>query len=491
MNKFAVIDIGSNSVRLVVYESLKRAPYVIFNERILCGLGRGLSETGHMQQDAMDAAVENLKRFHLMLDKMSVANYRVVATSAVREAANGPSFITRIKSESQLDVSIISGREEARLSGLGVLCALPRARGIVGDLGGSSMELARISSEAGVAERASFVIGPLKYQSLDGQTISSPKEDIDKALKSLDWRADHKQENFYAVGGSWRALAKIHIMENNYVLNNVHHYIISREECLELTTRLSKMTYAELNRYRTHISSRRLKVLALSAYILKRMVKKLKSKRVVFSGYGLREGLLFEAMTAEVRKQDPLIEACHDIARNTGRFSEHGRNIQKWIDPLFPNDEFEPNRLRLAASILSDVGWRGHPEYRAEKVLYEILHGRLLGVTHRGAAFIGLTLYICYGGKTGEKETAKVESLLKATDIIYANQVGLALRLAQRISGGTVKGLQSASLRIGDDKLWLDVHRKDEALVNEVVRKRLGKLAREFSLKEEVRVIQQ
>lgn len=487
MGKFAVIDIGSNTVRLVVYESMRRAPYVIFNEKILCGLGRGLSETNMMQDAAMDVVIDNLKRFYLMLDKMDVVNYRVVATSAVREASNGPEFAARIKRECQLDVDVISGIEEARLSGLGVLCALPRAKGIMGDLGGGSLELARLHG-GNVTEKVSFAIGPLKYQSLDGQTISSPKADIDEAIASLDWKGEHKDENFYAVGGSWRALAKIHIMESGYALNNVHHYTIERDEALELTDRISKLHYAELTRYRTHISSRRLRVLPLSAYILNHLIKKLKSRRLVFSGYGLREGLLYDGMSSETRLQDPLIATCYDIAANTGRFSEHGKRVQKWIDPLFPDEGYEPNRLRLAAAILSDVGWRGHPEYRAEKVLYEVLHGRLLGLAHRGAAFLGLALYICYGGKSGEKNTAKVETLLRPSDILYANQVGLALRLAQRISGGTERGLKSASLEISEDKMLLNVRAKDKAVVNEVVIKRFSKLAKEFDLKKEVRI---
>lgn len=475
-------------MRLVVYESLKRAPYVIFNEKILCGLGRGLSETGLMQDEAMELALQSLKRFHLMLDKMDVANYRVVATSAVREAKNGPAFVERIKKDCQLDVTVISGEEEANLSASGVLCALPRAQGIMGDLGGGSLELARLA-DGEVKQKVSFPVGPLKYQSVDGLTLSSPKKDIDQAIKSLDWVTAHRNENFYAVGGAWRALAKIHIIENGYALNNVHHYTISRQDALELTDRLSKMYSAELGRYRVHISSRRMKVIPLAAYILHRVIKKLKPKRLVISGYGLREGLLYQGMDPEVRKRDPLIESCHEIAANTGRFSEHGKRLQKWIDPLFPDDQYEQKRLRLAASILSDVGWRGHPEYRAEKVLYEVLHGRLLGMTHRGAAFIGLALFVCYGGLTGEKATAEVETLLKPSDIVYANQVGLALRLAQRISGGTAKGLKSADLEINHKALFLNVRKKDAAVVNEVVLRRFAKLAKQFDRMEQVRII--
>ncbi|WP_339864322.1 Ppx/GppA family phosphatase [Paremcibacter congregatus] len=488
MNKFAVIDIGSNSVRLVVYESLRRAPYVIFNEKILCGLGGGLGTEMLMQSEPMDRALESLRRFRLMLDKMDVKDCRVVATSAVREAKNGPDFVERIRKEAGLEVSVIPGEEEARLSGLGVLCALPRANGIMGDLGGGSLELARLRDD-GVTDKVSFAIGPLKYLSLEGRTIASPRKDIDAAIASLDWASAHTDENFYAVGGAWRAIAKIHIMENNYALKNVHHYIMTREEALKLTDRLSKMHSVELGRYRMQISSRRLRVLPLAAYILNRLLKKLKAKRLVTSGYGLREGLLYEAMGPGEQARDPLIEACIEMAVTTGRFSEHGQRIQKWIDPLFPDDNPEQKRLRFAAAILSDVGWRGHPEYRAEKALDEVMHGRLLGNTHRGAAFIGLALFICYGGRSGGLGTKDAESLLRPEDVRYANQVGLALRLAQRISGGTEKGLKSAALEVKGQCLRLKVQKKDEALINEVVVKRFSRVAKEFDLDEDVSII--
>lgn len=488
MKKFAVIDIGSNSVRLVVYESLKRAPYVIFNEKILCGLGRGLAEGGHMQDSSMEQAIRNLKRFRIMLTKMDVKKYRVVATSAVRDAQNGPPFVARIKAECQLDVSVICGEEEARLSGLGVLCALPGASGVIGDLGGGSLEIARLSGGK-VTQKESFAIGPLKYQSLEGKTISSPKADIDRAIESLNWTRAYCQDNFYAVGGSWRALAKIHILENGYALNNVHHYTISRDEALQFTERMSTMDISDYDRYASLISARRMRVLSLSAYMLNRFIRKLNSERLIISGYGLREGLLFEAMTSKIRRQDPLIEACYDIASSRGRFSEHGRRMQKWIDPLFPDEIADAKRLRLAAAILSDVGWRGHPEYRAEKVLYEVLHGRLLGVEHRGAALIGLTLYICYGGKLGGKQTAKEESLIRKSDMAQVNQVGLALRLAQRISGGTAKGLKSASLELSEGNLYLNFRKKDADMVGDVVMERLKKLAQSLDLNSKIRIL--
>lgn len=483
--KFAVIDIGSNSVRFVVYESLKRAPYVAFNEKVLCGLGRGLAKNGLMMEETMASALSTLKRFRVLLDKMDIQNFKVVATSAVREAKNGLDFVERVRAECGLEISVISGEEEAKLSAYGVLCALPRARGIVGDLGGGSLELAHVV-DGDVKNKTSLAIGPLMFQDKDAKAV--PKSTIDRALAQNGWLAELKDQNFYAVGGSWRALAKIHMAEHNYSLNNVHHYTISLEDALELSKRIAGKTVLELGKYRYCISARRIKVLSLSALVLHRVLKFLKPEKLIISGYGLREGLLFAEMSEEERAQDPLIAACYDLAAKNGRFSEHGKRLNKWIDPLFEDDGYEKSRLRLAVSLLCDVGWRGHPEYRAEKVLHEVLQSRLLGVTHRGAAFMGLALFVCYGGRLREKTTEKAETLVRPKDIDFAERVGLCLRLAQRISGGTEKGLKSASLEISGNQLLLHMAEQDQALANEVVLKRLGKLAKKFGLKEEIRI---
>tara|TARA_B100001939_G_scaffold331712_3_gene330013 strand:+ start:6758 stop:8227 length:1470 start_codon:yes stop_codon:yes gene_type:complete len=476
LKKYAVIDIGSNSVRLVVYESPYRAPYVLFNEKVLCGLGRGVSETGLMQQETMDAALSTLKRFAMLIDKMSVSGVRVIATSAVREARNGPDFVRAVKQVCGLEVQVIDGEEEARLAGLGVLCAMPHADGVAGDLGGGSLELVHVAN-GNVHEKISLPIGPLQFQAPDGESVNNPKFAIDRALSEVPWLPAFVDRTFYAVGGSWRALAKIHMMETEYPLTNLHNYKISRDEVLSLTKNISRMSPEELSRYNGRVASRRLKVLPLSALILRRIVKLLMPSSVVISGFGIREGVLYDRMSKAVQAQDPLIQGCHEVAEMTGRFPEHGRRLLDWIDPLFREETAEDRRLRLAICMLSDVGWRGHPEYRAEKVLSEILYGRLIGIDHRGAGLIGLALYVCYGGSIGDQNTRIAEALVSSDDISYAKRVGLALRLAQRLSAGTARGLSAVKLQQEDGKLILFVKPGKRDLINEVVLRRLAKLA--------------
>ena len=477
MGKFAVIDIGSNTVRLVVYENRERAPYVVFNEKVFCGLGRGVSETGLMIKDAMTLAISTLKRFSMLLDKMSITDPRIVATSAVRDAKNGPDFIKKVKKKTGLEIEVISGIEEARLSGCGVICAVPHAEGIVGDLGGGSLELAIVGDKE-VSNEITLPIGPLRLQDQAGRWIDSPKSKIKKELKKVDWLKGAKGKKFYAVGGAWRALARIHMKVVGYQHINMHNYVIPVDEITALAKRVSKMSVLEMDEYRPYISEKRVNIMPLAAQSLFQLLKIIKPSKFVVSAFGVREGVLYDEMNEEVRLQDPLIVGCHEVAEMTGRFREHGKRLYDWIDPLFKDDSDELKRLRLAMCILSDVGWRGHPEYRAEKVVGEILYGRLGGINHWGAGLIAMALYICYGGTNHRARQVEVaKSLINKDDMYYARKVGLALRLAQRLSAGTSRGLKLAELSPTNNRLLLNVNPDKIDIINDVVKKRHNELA--------------
>ncbi|MBT6031581.1 MAG: Ppx/GppA family phosphatase [Kordiimonadaceae bacterium] len=486
MGKFAIIDIGSNTVRLVVYENRARAPYLVFNEKVFCRLGRGVAAKGHMIDKSMNKAAKTLRRFALLLKKMSIDDYRVIATSAVRDANNSAEFIQRIKNETGIDIEVIDGIEEARLSANGVICAVPHATGIIGDMGGGSLELAMVHDRQ-VDHEISLPIGPLQFQDDTGVKLDAPKEKIDQHLDSVDWLKKARGRKFYAVGGAWRTLARIHMNEKKYPLINMHNYIIPVDEITDLAYKISKMKNIELEQYRPHISSKRIKMISLAALALYRLLKMIKPCKFVVSAFGVREGILYDGMDKEVREQDPLIVGCHQVAEMTGRFPDHGERLNDWIEDLFEDESAEHKRLRLAICILCDVGWRGHPEYRADKVVSEILYGRLSGINHWGAALIAMALYICYGGSefnVPQVKTAK--SLISNKDLQYARKIGLALRLAQRISGGTSDGLKTAELKTTNKLLSLKVETEMLDLVNEVVEKRVKKLAKFLDVEYEI-----
>lgn len=482
MGKFAIIDIGSNTVRLVVYENRERAPYVVFNEKVFCGLGRGVAETGNMIDEAMELAEKTLKRFSMLIAKMGIEDPRIIATSAVRDAKNGQEFVERIKDYTGLSIEVIKGNEEARLSANGVICAVPHASGVMADLGGGSLELATIK-DRNVNNECTLPIGPLRLQDQEGKWFDNPKRMVKKNLAEINWLSENKGQKFYAVGGAWRSLARIHMDMIDYPHINMHNYIIPVNEIMSLAKKVSKMSLVEVYQYRGLISEKRAKIISLASLTLYHLLKNLKPSKFVVSGFGVREGVLYDGMSDEVRKQDPLIIGCHQVAEMTGRFPEHGQRLYNWINPLFDNESDEQKRLRLAICILSDVGWRGHPEYRADKVVGEVLYGRFGGINHWGVGLISMALYTCYGGSRQYSDQVEVAaSLINKYDLDYARKIGMALRLAQRLSAGTERGLKIAKLEVNEDTLLLRINREKKDITNDVVIKRLESLARSFDL---------
>ncbi|MBU1539361.1 MAG: Ppx/GppA family phosphatase, partial [Alphaproteobacteria bacterium] len=142
----AAIDIGSNSVRLVLYRLEGRAIWTVFNEKVLAGLGRDMPVTGRLSVEGAAQAITALKRFSAVIEGVQPALAFIAATAAVREAEDGPDFCDKVAAETGLRIRVLSGEEEARYAALGVLAGIPQADGVAGDLGGSSLELVRLAN---------------------------------------------------------------------------------------------------------------------------------------------------------------------------------------------------------------------------------------------------------------------------------------------------------------------------------------------------------
>lgn len=476
-HRTAVIDIGSNSVRLVVFEGRGRFPAVAFNEKVLCGLGRSLAETGKLSEDSIARALATLDRFTLLLKRMGIRDIRAVATAAVRDAANGQAFIQDVRRRCHFDVRLLSGEEEARTSAFGVLVGLPGANGLVGDLGGGSLELIDVESGE-VGDHTTLPLSPFLLAERFAKDRKETIAHIDHVLSDVSFAARGQNREFYAVGGAWRDIARLHIDHTGYPLHILQSYVIEHDEVLEICDLISGMSARSLSRI-PGVASRRVDSLPLAATILRRIFTVFRPSQLVVSAMGLREGLLYAEMPQEVRDLDPLLEGCHEIAQFSGRFPEHAQALLTWTDPLFPDESTAERRLRLATCMLSDVAWRGHPDYRAEKILIEVLYGRFGGLDHRGAALIALSLYVCYGGSPGQGTAAMLEKILNREDVTRARVLGLALRLGQRFSGGTSSALTLARLALTDDgKLILWVKAAARSMASEVVMRRLEALAK-------------
>lgn len=471
--KVAVIDVGSNSVRLVVYDGLHRAPYPVFNEKVLCGLGRSLDQTGKLDAEAVDHAVRTVRRFVELLRAMQVADIEVVATAAVRDAANGDDFVSKIEQQTGAVIRVLSGTEEARFSSLGVLSACPDAEGIMGDLGGGSLELVALRDGA-TAQASTLPIGPLRLRNI----ATKPRRLIDDALAGLNWLPAVAGGDLHVVGGAWRALGRIHMARTGYPLKVLHGLALPAADMETLARLISGLGRTSLKRI-SGVPKERLDTLPLAALILSRLLRVAQPARVVFSAYGLREGLLFDKLAETRRAEDPLLDLCRRAAQRRARFPEHADELMRWIDPLFVGETSEQRRLRHAAAVLSDIAWRAHPEYRAESALTDILHGPFVGVDHAGRAWLALSVHARYTGSNGGNYTRPARIIIDQDGAAVARQVGLALRLGHTLSGGVPGLLDRSRLQLTGENLILDATGSAE-LIGDVVERRLETLARAF-----------
>ncbi|MES2175426.1 MAG: Ppx/GppA family phosphatase [Pseudomonadota bacterium] len=473
----AIIDIGSNSVRLVIYDGPRRIPFTLFNEKVMAGLGASLAKTGAIEPEAMDRGLRAIGRFAHLCRAMKVTEIRCVATAAVRDATNGGEFIASAKAMG-LTVELLTGAQEAIGAAMGVLSGIPDADGIVGDLGGGSLELARIRGGA-VEQTISLPLGVLRLPQIRAKGPRMLERIVVKMLEKAGWTPEPDLP-FYLVGGSWRALARFDMQLTSFPLPVIHQYEMTAARAEQLTRIVSHVDRTRLKQIPAMTGSR-VPTLPDAAALLSVVVRQLKASRLVVSAYGLREGLLYEALPEDIRADDPLLVAAEAEGEAQARFRGHGDRIDKWIAPLFADDDAAARRIRRAACLLADVGWRANPDFRAERGVEIALHSNWVGITAPERGMLAQALYSHFGGGTGAPPG--VEMLAPPEDLRRAALWGLAIRLAQRLSGGVEGPLAVSQLSRTEGQIELLLRDGDADLYGETVERRLRNLAQAMGVK--------
>jgi exopolyphosphatase/guanosine-5'-triphosphate,3'-diphosphate pyrophosphatase len=479
----AIIDIGSNSIRLVVFAGAPRAPSIVFNEKVLAGLGQGLSETGRLSPEAQVRALAALRRFKILVDQMEVRAPRVLATAAVREASNGDEFLRAIRAIG-FRPKVISGEEEAMLAAAGVLSGIPEADGIVGDLGGGSLELAEVSGGR-VLAGVSLPLGVLRIGPPSAETEKWLRKQLGRALDKTGLGARGRGRPLYMVGGSWRALARLDIIFRDYPLPITHYYRMPPSRPEELRKLIRSLDRADQQAIRM-LTASRIPTLPAATMILSALADTLQPGELIVSSFGIREGLLYDELSRDVRRLDPLIEAARDAGRGLSRFGEHGDLLDSWIAPIFDDGKAEA-RIRLAACLLADVAWQAHPDFRAERGVEMALHGNWVGIDAAGRVMIAQALFSNFGGGRTFPDP-KVAALCPPEALERAYRWGLAMRLGQRLSGGLAVSLDRSRLSRHDDIVRLTLKKGEEALYGETVARRLERLAAALGCRPELKV---
>jgi len=495
LEPLGVIDIGSNSVRLVIYEGAVRAPTPLFNEKVLCGLGRTIATTGRLGDESVARTLEALVRFRSIARILEVKNLRAFATAAVRDAADGPEFIVRAEKACGTKIEVLSGEKEAKLVAQGIMMGFMDADGIAGDLGGGSLELIDLAKDK-LKQAATLPVGGLRLIDATGSKIDKAQPLVDEAVAKVPWLGEGKGRPFFAVGGSWRALAHLHMEHTGYPLQVTHGYTIPTDEAITFCEFVRKTKKLSVLSGIEDITRARREVLPYGALVLERLLEIVQPREVVFSVFGIREGLLFSLLPAHERRKDPLLSFCAEYASLRSRSVEHAWELCKWTDAIFkppgPDETPEERRLRNAACLLSDIGWRSHPDYRGEQSLNLLAHAAIAGIDHPGRIFLALAVYYRHDGtgqSRGEDLYEGLKGIVSKRVQKRARIVGAAIRAAHMLSIGVAGVIDEIPLSYEGNKLVLTIPKAYAGMDGERLRRRFEALAELLERQPEIRIL--
>ncbi|MGF6310078.1 exopolyphosphatase/guanosine-5'-triphosphate,3'-diphosphate pyrophosphatase [Bradyrhizobium sp. i1.8.4] len=478
----AVIDIGSNSVRLVVYEAMARSLITIFNEKALCGLGREVQSTGLLATDAVNKALTALRRFRALCRIQQVGRVYAIATAACRDAKNGPDFIAQAERICGAKIEILTGPREAKLSALGVVSGVHNPNGIVGDLGGGSLELIDVKGSR-VRSGVTLPLGSLALQDLSNKSLKRAERIVKNELLGVAQLKTGRGRTFYAVGGTWRALARIHIIQSGYPLKVMHGYSIPAADALDFAQRLRRLAATNMLANIESVADARRPLLAYAALVLEYIIRVAQPKTIVFSTFGVREGLLYEMLPQAERGKDGLVCAAQNLNELLSRSARHAQELTAWTDRLVRvvrlRETEEDRRLRHVACLLSDIGWRVHPDHRGEETLSLIMNGNFGSITHQGRAFVALSVFYRYAGLSEENEPPpQIRALVTPAMDERARVLGAAFRVAHLITAARTGVLPATHFRTQGRKLMLVFEHRMVDLVADRVGSRFKQLAR-------------
>lgn len=487
----AVIDIGSNSVRQVVYEGLTRAPAVLFNEKIMCGLGKGMVSTNKLNKRAVERSLAGIKRFMRLGYQLNVGKTHIIATAAVRDAENGPEFIKNVEKISGLEVEVLTGAMEARYSAFGIRSGFHHPNGIVGDMGGGSLELVSLGKKFG--KGMTLPLGGIRLKEMSEDLLEKATKITKSKLEKVDIEWPKGEMNFFAIGGTWRSLGKLHIANRKYPLSSVHDYEIETKELIDFCDKIISSDLKSFSGIHV-VSKNRRDLLPMGAVVMREVVKKLGAHKVIFSSLGIREGVLYSLLPEAQQEKDSLLSAAKDLSVLRSRAPEHCVDLAKWTEKAFETlgiDETEDDkRHRTASCYLADVAWRAHPDFRADQYIGIIANAGFVGISHEGRAFLAIANYHRYQGLGSKVKSPAIASLASERSVKRARILAAMFRVLYLFSSTMPGIIPQLKLQLKDkSSIELLVPKAISDLIGERPLERISHLARELQMEIAVRVV--
>ncbi len=412
----AVIDIGSNSVRLVLYQCEGNHVQPVFNQKSLCSLGATDTE-GYLPKEGKDCARMTIARFRHILDARQPNMVQVLATAAIRNARDGTEFAQELSDILERPVEILSGMDEARYAAAGVQATSYNPRGLVVDMGGGSVELARLGIEADITPECSIPSGSLvmaEYYHVHGREAYEAWLEEQLEQHHIPAPAAH----IYAVGGSFRAIARHHMKRHAYPLRIIHDYGMNRQELLQLIETMEQDV--QEGYYFTGVAQKRQKAALPAAILLNMLMYRTNAADVIFASAGIREGAL-RLHYHDPDPYDPLLALVQALP-SPGPEKGYMEALAHWIHSVLPCTTGEKRLVRAFCEI-SEIATAVHPDYRAEYAFERILSTLGYGMQHDEQVMLALALY--------HRHRAKLKLMHPALTLISERQQQFAYALGQ------------------------------------------------------------
>jgi len=476
----AIVDIGSNTIRLVVFHGPARIPLPVFNEKVQCRLGQGIDQSGVLNPDGVELAYETLNRFMKLVEVMKADRVRLLATAAVREAKDGPDFVAELKKRFDADVRVLSGEEEAKLAAYGILSGLPNADGLLGDMGGASFDLVALD-HGKFTKHDTTALGHLRITDENRKTVPQMREFIKDKLAPLVWTNEMRNRPFYAVGGSLRAVARVIMHVTDYPLHVIDNFSLAIDKALPLLNKIANLSPDELYAV-PDVSKKRAETLFAAISLLLEVLETVQPSHLVFSGYSMREGEFFQSLDPDLKQQDPLVSACINLVEREGRFGQQGEEVYHWMSPIFGSESQKRKNLRHAACLLHDISWAEHPDYRADHGFLRVLRLPVAGLSHHDRALMSACVYSRYKGDFDARIAKPLRTFLDSDDAQWTKTVGAALRLAHTLASGAPHLLVETKLEVRGGELILSLPENEDIFIGEAVAKRVQTVAKHLGL---------
>lgn len=482
-SRAAVIDLGSNSTRLVIFEGIARNPVTIFNEKAILKLGKGLTATGRLNETGMEIAIQVMRRFNIIANAMGAYPFEVLATAAVRDATNGKQFVEALQKHlPDVPIRILSGEEEADYSSSGVLCGIPDAEGTVADIGGGSLELITIENRQ-KSGASTVKLGVIRLADRSNQDKEKARKIVEEDLYTIQWLDKGEGKPLYLVGGAFRALARLYMAHTHYPLNIVHLYTLSVEAVKDMCNWILSASVKEFDVFPGDLL-KRIDDMPYAALVLKRLLRQVKPSKVVFSAEGLREGWYMRHVAPALQAQNPKMAVAREMCNRMGRSMSLPEKLIEWSSFLSAYADERLDYLRHLACWFSDVGALEHPEYRAMQSYRRILLLSGVAFDHKDRAFLALAVAVRYGADALREGYIKIsKTLLTEREFAFAIALGHTLGLAYTMCGGTPDLLVGTHIHVESKGLILKLMPSRIAVLGDGVTRRLNKLGQILGIK--------